>query len=403
MRKLSQVFIGFLFASLGSFSLGSLNAIAQTPAATPYEIRKQETNQITVSIVVSGMSCTCARFAEDIRNVVNDLSPNGLRVLPILGVGGAQNLEDLIFLKGVDMATVDQDHIDYLKKKDPALYANLESRVNYITKLYNSEFHVAARQDIKSFADLRGKRVSFNLENSHTHITADILFEMMGLDTVKSFHDNDDAIQLLKTNKLDAHIILTGAPQSALAKLKASDGVRFISLTEQDLPGAGRDKLYKRYLPADLTHEHYPELVQEGQTVPTIATRTVLAVYNWDEGAVRYRKLEKFVQEFFGKIKQFDNKSRHPKWAEVNLAVEVPGWKRFKPAQDWLDSNKKAASAGVEPTLQSDTEMRTAFENFMKSSRKTSNQQPLTAKDKDLLFVQFKQFMALQNATADRR
>ena len=336
--------MAFLLAWAWSFS-----AIAQTPGGAAYELRKQETNQIAVSIVVSGMSCTCARFAEDIRNVVNDLTPDGLRVLPILGVGGIQNLEDLLFLKGVDMATVDQDHVDYLKKKDPVLYANLENRVHYITKLYNSEFHVAARQNIKSFADLRGKRVSFNLENSHTHIAADIIFEMMGLDTVKSFHDNDDAIQLLKTDKLDAHIILTGAPQSALAKLKSADGVRFLSLTEQDLPSSGRNKLYERYLPADLTHEHYPELIEEGQTVPTIATRTVLAVYNWDEGSVRYRKLEKFVQEFFGKIKQFDNKSRHPKWSEVNLAVDVPGWTRFKPAQDWLDGNRKMASARIEP------------------------------------------------------
>lgn len=398
MRKLVQLFIGFLLAGFAG-----VDAIAQT-ATTPYELRKQETNQIAVSIVVSGMSCTCARFAEDIRNVVNDLKPNGLRVLPILGVGGAQNLEDLLFLKGVDMATVDQDHIEYLKKKDPALYANLENRVHYITKLYNSEFHVAARQDIKSFADLRGKRVSFNLENSHTHIAADIIFDMMGIDTVKSFHDNDDAIQLLKTDKLDAHIVLTGAPQSALGKLKAADGVRFLALTEQDLPGADRDKLYKRYLPADLTHEHYPELIQEGQTVPTIATRTVLAVYNWDEGSVRYRKLAKFVQEFFSKIKEFDNKSRHPKWNEVNLAVDVPGWKRFKPAQDWLNGNKKVVSASIEPAPQNDTEVRGAFENFLKSYQKSSNQQgPMTAKEKDRLFVQFKQFLAFQNNPADSR
>ena len=32
-----------------------------------------------------GLTCTCARFAEDIRNVVNDLKPDGIRVLPIAG------------------------------------------------------------------------------------------------------------------------------------------------------------------------------------------------------------------------------------------------------------------------------------------------------------------------------
>src|SRR6266480_2478436 len=52
-----------------------------------YEEKKRQTNDIAVTIVVSGLSCTCARFAEDIRNVVNDLRPDGLRVLPVLGVG----------------------------------------------------------------------------------------------------------------------------------------------------------------------------------------------------------------------------------------------------------------------------------------------------------------------------
>lgn len=370
-------------------------AFAQAQAVTPYEQKKQETNQITVSIVVSGMSCTCARFAEDIRNVVNDLRPNGLRVLPILGVGGAQNLEDVLFLKGVDMATVDQDHIEYLKKKDPLLYANLENRVSYITKLYNSEFHVAARQDIKSLADLQGKRVSFNLENSHTHIAADIIFEMLGIKSVKTFHDNDEAFQLLTAGQLDAHIVLTGAPQSALAKLKASDGIHLLALSEEDLPQRSSGELYKRYLPADLTNDHYPQLIEAGKTVPTIATRTVLAVYNWDENSIRYRKLEKFVQEFFGKIGQFDNKSRHPKWSEVNLAAEVPGWKRFKPAQDWLDANKRVANV---KSPQNGGELRAAFEHFLRG--RPSADRALTANDRDQLF---KQFLAFQNAQAVNR
>jgi len=80
--------------------------------------------------MVSGISCTCARFAEDIRNVVNDLGPDGVRVLPVLGVGGLQNVNDVLFLKNMDMAVVDEDNLRLLKKKDPVLYANVEQRVH---------------------------------------------------------------------------------------------------------------------------------------------------------------------------------------------------------------------------------------------------------------------------------
>ena len=76
--------------------MAGLQAAAQTQppggatAAARYEEKRAQTNNIAVAIMTSGMTCTCARFAEDIRNVVNDLRPGGLRVLPVLGVGGLQ-------------------------------------------------------------------------------------------------------------------------------------------------------------------------------------------------------------------------------------------------------------------------------------------------------------------------
>src|ERR1700687_529401 len=172
-RKLSALFF-LLFTSLVLIA----QAQAQKGQVT-YEEKRRQANDIAVSIVVSGLSCTCARFAEDIRNVVNDLRPDGLRVLPVLGVGGLQNLNDVLFLKGIDMGVVDEDNLRLLKKRDPQLYANIEQSVQYITKLYNSEFHVLARGDIKSFDDLRGKKVSFNLKDSQTEVTAQIIFDML--------------------------------------------------------------------------------------------------------------------------------------------------------------------------------------------------------------------------------
>lgn len=327
---------------------------AQTPNVDIFQEKQQIMNQITVSLVVSGIRLTCARFAEDIRNVVNDISPRGVRVLPILGVGGIQNIQDLLFLRGIDMGTVDQDHIEYLQAPDPVLYADLDQRINYITKLYNSEFHIAARAEFTSISDLHGRRVSFNLENSHSHVAAERLFSMMGLQTETYFFDDDSALQLLQAGELDAHIVLTGAPQSGLSSLSASNGIHFLPLSETDFPAINREKLFRYYLPADLTHEHYPQLIARGQAIPTIATRTALAVYNWEEGSYRYRKIERFIEKFFSKIEAFNDRSRHPKWTEVNLAAQIPGWKRFKPAQDWLDrhrdKNRRRAYLGSDGT-----------------------------------------------------
>src|SRR3984885_3131771 len=266
----------------------------QKPAVS-YDEKKRQANDIAVTVVVSGISCTCARFTEDIRNVVNDLGPDGIRFMPVLGNGGLQNLNDVLFLKNVDMAVVDEDNVRLLKKKDPVLYANIEQRVQYITKLYNSEFQVLARDEIKSYDDLRGKKVNFNLKDSQTEVTADTVFNALNIPVQRSYYDNDEAIKRLISGDISAMIILTGAPQAALAKLKKEDGVHFLALDQESLPKHDLHDLFASYLPAEITHELYPNLVAEGTTVPTIANRALLVAYAWPENSEKYKKVAKFV------------------------------------------------------------------------------------------------------------
>jgi uncharacterized protein len=370
-------------------------AQAQMQAAASYEEKKRQANDIAVSVVVSGLTCTCARFAEDMRNVVNDLSPDGIRILPVLGVGGLQNVNDVLFLKNIDMGVVDEDNLRLLKKKDPVLYANIEQRIQYITKLYNSEFHVLARDDIKSYDDLRGKKVNFNLKDSQTEVTADTVFNSLGIPVQRSYYDNDEAIKRLLAGDISAMIILTGAPQAALAKLKKEDGVHFLALDQESLPKNDLHDLFANYLPAEITHELYPNLVAEGTTVPTIANRALLVAYAWPENSDKYKKVAKFVDAFFSKIDQFNNSSRHPKWREVNLAAEMPGWVRFKAASDWLAAHRSQAvsanpdgMAGMSPS-----DLRVAFDKFIQAYASSSGR-VLTAKDREDLFARFKESLA---------
>jgi uncharacterized protein len=370
-------------------------------AGLSYDEKKRQANDIAVTVVVSGISCTCARFAEDIKNVVNDLGPEGIRVLPVLGVGGLQNVNDVLFLKNIDMGVVDEDNLRLLKKKDPALYANIEQRVQYITKLYNSEFQVLARNDIKSYDDLRGKKVNFNVKDSQTEVTADTVFNALNIQTQRSYYDNDEAMKRLISGELSAMIILTGAPQVTMAKIKQEDGMHFLPLDQESLPNHDLKGLFANYLPADLTHDIYPNLIPEGTTVPTIANRALLVAYTWPENSPRYKRIAKFVDAFFSKIDQFNNSSRHPKWREVNLSAEMPGWVRYKPAADWLATHRNQAVSSVnsDNTLdQSSPELKLAFEKFMQKYASSSGQKTLTAAERETLFAKFMKFLAASRA-----
>jgi TRAP transporter TAXI family solute receptor len=333
-----------------------LQAFAQTQppgratVASRLEEKRRQTNNIAVAIMTSGMTCTCARFAEDIRNVVNDLRPGGLRVLPILGVGGLQNLNDVLFLNNMDMGIVDQDNIVLAKKRDPQLYAGTEKRIQFITKLYNSELHILARQEIKTFADLKGKKVNFNLKDSQTDVTADRVFNMLNLQVERLYYDVDTAIGKLLKGEIDAAMMLSGAPHSTTAKLKREDGVHFLSLDDASMPGYSLAPVFAEYLPGELTHDVYPNLIREGAPVQTIVNRALLVTYAWPENTAQYRKVEHFVTEFFNKIDCFKGSGRHPKWREINLWADMPGWTRFKPAAEWLAAHRTAAGGAAPPS-----------------------------------------------------
>ena len=373
-------------------------------AISNYEEKKRQTNDIAVTIVVSGLSCTCARFAEDIRNVVNDLRPDGQRVLPVLGVGGLQNLQDVLFLKNVDMGVVDEDNLRLLKKRDPALYANIEQRVQYITKLYNSEFQIIARNEIKSYEDLRGKKVNFNLKDSQTEVTADIVFNTLKIDTVRSYYDNDVAIKKVIDGDIAAMIILTGAPQALFAKLKKEDGVHFLPFDERSVPNPGVKQLLADYIPAELTHEQYPALIPEGKTVPTFANRALLVAYGWPENSVRYNKIAKFVREFFSRIDQFHDGARHPKWNEINIAADMPGWTRFKPAADWLAEQRVLAARQHAPAAaaEGNAELKLAFDQFVDQYAANKGVKTISAGEQEILFAKFRQFLQAQSNTMAR-
>jgi len=360
-----------------------------------YDEKKRQANDIAVTVVVSGISCTCARFAEDIRNVVNDLGPEGIRVLPVLGVGGLQNANDVLFLKNIDMGVVDEDNLRLLKKKDPSLYANIEQRIQYITKLYNSEFHVLARNDVKSYDDLRGKKVNFNLKDSQTEVSADAIFNSLNIPVQRSYYDNDEALKRLKSGDISAMIILTGAPQVTMSKVKMEDGLHFLPLDQASLPNHNLRDISANYLPAELTHEMYPNVIPEGATVPTIANRALLVAYTWPENSPRYKRIAKFVDAFFSKIDLFDNASRHPKWREVNLAAEMPGWVRFRPAADWLATHRnQAVAANSSGSLdQSSPDLRQAFDKFVQNYTASTGRSTLSAKERELLFAKFEKFL----------
>jgi uncharacterized protein len=388
-RVILRCVVAFIVLCATSATLSPHLLAQDRTSVSRYEEKKRQSNENTITIVASGLNCTCTRFAEDIRNVLNDPSPGGLRILPILGVGGTQNLLDLLFVKNVDLIIVDQDLPEVLKKTDPVLYGRISSQVQFITKLFNSEFHMITRGNVRSYDELRGKKINFYLRDSMTAIGAENIFRMLHIDVEPTYYDEDLALQKLMSGELAGIAFFEGAPRPFVDHLKVEDGFRLLPIDEQSLPGRDLKELYDRYIPVDITHDDYPNLIPDGEVISTVSNRAVLATYNWPVNTERYNRISRFTKKFFEEINKFRDGPRHPKWKQLNAAAEVPGWTRYAPAKEWLDAYSRRAPGG---------EMTVKFEKFVKTQLSKSQAKPLTNQDKDVLFTQFKDFWETEHA-----
>jgi hypothetical protein len=133
-------------------------------------------------------------------------------------------------------------------------------------------------------------------------------------------------------------------------------------------------------LPAALASEDYPDLVEPGHRVDTVAVGTVLIAYNWAKDSDQYKKIRKFVGAFFPQLARLQTAPHHPKWREVNLAATLPGWTRFSAAETWLAQQKdsESQSAGSE---------REKFDQFVRARGGASG-----AEDHERLFQEFLQW-----------
>jgi TRAP-type uncharacterized transport system substrate-binding protein len=336
--------------------------------------------------MASGTSSPYTVFAEDMRDVLDQQdTAGGLRVLPILGKGGANNALDVLLLKGVDMGIVEQSDLEIGRQKDPAIFSNVENRLHYIAKLANSEFQLIAQNEYKTLYDLAGKKVNYFKKGSSTDIVCTKIFGILGIKVEPVYLDQNEANAKLKTREIAAAARFAGAPHNAFVGFKAEDSLHFLPVDSNTLPPAEFAKILEAYSPALLKSDHFPALIGAEQPVPTVAGAMLLVVYNWPTNTERYQRVANFVNQFFTNIEKFKGPGRHQKWKEINVAANVPGWTRFQPAQEWLDQWKQSEKQSEKSAS---SEVRVAFDEFLKS-RGGSASRPITQEQREALFAQF--------------
>ena len=341
--------------------------------ATPAQAQQSAViNRGVVELETTGTSGISVRIAEELANLIDDGTTR--RLVPVVGKSALQNLIDLKYLRGIDMAILPVDVIEYAKEQKVISAADLG--VYYITKLYNEEFHLLARGGIKTVADLSNRKVNVGPLGSGSAITAARLFEQLQLPVTLTNEPQELALEALRNGEIAAIALLSGKPAPLLRDLK-DDGLHLVDIPFSQSAG-------DVYLPTRLTATDYPRFIQQGQPVRTIAVGSVLAVAELRLVPERNRNVTNFVDVFFTGFQSLLEPGHHPKWQEVNIATDLPGWRRYAPAEQWLQRNTQIAKA---PNVD---ELRLMFARFLDERRQAAGGPPMAVQEKSALFQQFR-------------
>jgi len=224
----------------------------------------------------------------------------------------------LINKKEVELALVQSDTLDFAYNAKEAFKEPLKG-MTVIATLYPEivQVVVAAGSPIKSFADLKGKKVGVGAPGSGTEANFRQLLDAYGMkkeDVNAQYLSFSESAEAFKDKHIDAFIVTAGIPNSGIMDVSTQNEIRIL-----DIPSDVAGKLTQKY--PFLAAVKVPANTYKGQTadVSTVAVNAVLIAGNQLKDDMVYNLTKALFES------QAELASAHAKGKEVNLQYAVQG------------------------------------------------------------------------------
>ena len=141
--------------------------------------------------------------------------------------------------------------------------------IRMVAQLYVSYFHLVtlANSNIKSVADLKGKRVSTGAPNSGTEVVAFRVLEAAGLSSEKDIRRDRlsvvESANALKDGKIDAFFWVGGLPTAAILDLAATPGTSMRLVPTDTALTKIFQKYGQIYVKATIPKATYPKMAAD--------------------------------------------------------------------------------------------------------------------------------------------
>ena len=161
-----------------------------------------------------------------------------LKITAVTSGGSQANVEDLA-ANNVQLAFCQSDVMAYAYNGERLFEKPVEG-FSVVAVLYQEQVQIVTTNgDIKSVADLAGKKVSVGDKGSGVYFNAVDVLQAYGIDVDKDispvYQGFGDSAESLKDGKIDAAFVVAGAPTTAIVDLTTSNSVYLVSMDQAHL------------------------------------------------------------------------------------------------------------------------------------------------------------------------
>ena len=370
-----------VFAALSAVVMlaGSL-AAAQVPS-------REKLNSGTVSIITGQPGYLSSRLASDLSAVLDE--GDNLRVLAIAGRGAISDLIDTLRLRGIDIAVVPADVLEYVEQQK--MLPEVKSRLRFVSRLYNKVAHLVAGPGIRSIQDLRGKKVNIVSNYHESFVVAQNVLSKANIEYQPVYLDQRLGLARVRSGEIAATLVMSGRPNPLIDEIREPGPLHLIEIPFSEA-------LPKTYFPIELTSADYPDMILPGRSIKTIATPSIMVVYNFAPNTPRRAKVTRFIDAFLGRLTDLQQPPRHPRWRDVNLGAAIAGMERYDTVAQWLQTNTPPPVLAQRPPTKGRS-VQELFRAFIASESASGGAEQLLRLKKPELFERFKAWQKRQRAT----
>jgi len=294
-----------------------------------FAVQAKETPEM--GIVTGPTTGTYYRFGHDIANA---LKHYGVDMEVKESQGSVENVRRINSTENASLGIVQSDLLGFLKRSDDQASQNLAEHLRVVFPFYKEEIHLFARNEIKSLADLNGKRLVVGAEGSGHWLTSMNILAMTEVKPgdLQRLEPAEGVVAVLQ-NRADALIFVGGKPVKLfenLEDLSNSDNSKYTGLLKEvHFVPLNDPKLLKEYSATQLTSDDYAFIETP---IDTVAVQAVLMSYGFEGEMTPYQKercgaignVGTALREALPHLR----KNGHPKWKEVSLQMpENHFWK----------------------------------------------------------------------------